>query len=53
VSAPVEAVTPTMLVVRWPFTCVEPVPLVVKVDQGATGTMSAPMVVCTNDALEP
>ncbi len=49
VSAPVEAVTPTLLVVRWPFTCVEPVPLVVRVDQGATGNISEPFWVCTND----
>jgi len=49
VPAPVEAVTPTLLVVRWPFTCVEPVPLVVRVDQGATGNTSEPFWVCTNE----
>ena len=52
VSAPVEAVTPTMLVVRWPFTCAEPVPLVVTTDQGSIGTSSAPFTVCTNAALD-
>jgi len=50
ISAPVEAVTPTMLVVRWPFTCTEPVPLVVTTDQGATGTSSTPLTVCTHAA---
>lgn len=49
VAATVEAVTPTMLVVRWPFTCVEPVTLVVKVDQGPTVAISEPFSVCTND----
>jgi hypothetical protein len=39
----VEAVTPRMLVVRWPFTCVEPVSLVVKTEHGGTST---PMTVC-------
>jgi hypothetical protein len=48
VSAPVEAITPTMLVVRWPFTCIEPVSLVVTVDQGPTGVDSHPLTVCTN-----
>jgi len=52
VSAPVEAVTPTMLVVRWPFTCTQPVPLVVTTDQGSTGTSSAAFTVCTNDAVD-
>ena len=52
VSAPVEAVTPTMLVVRWPFTCTRPLPLVVTTDQGATGTSSPPFTVCTNDAVD-
>jgi hypothetical protein len=51
VSAPVEAVTPTMLVVRWPFTCTQPVSLVVTTDQGSTGTSSAAFTVCTNDAV--
>jgi len=50
VSAPVEAVTPTMLVVRWPFTCLTPVSLTVTTDQGPTGATSAPLTVCTNDA---
>jgi hypothetical protein len=49
VSAPVEAVTPTMLVVRWPFTCIGPVKLVVSVDQGPTGSTSQPLTVCTNE----
>lgn len=48
VPAPVEAVTPTMLVVRWPFTCLEPIPLLVQIDQGATSTSSVPVTVCTN-----
>jgi hypothetical protein len=46
-AAAVEAVTPTMLVVRWPFTCVQPVPLIVETDHGGT---SAPLTVCTNEA---
>ncbi|MFI5395101.1 MAG: right-handed parallel beta-helix repeat-containing protein [Candidatus Binatia bacterium] len=45
VAAPVEAVTPTMLVVRWPFTCVQPAPLVVTTAFGGTST---PMMVCVN-----
>lgn len=49
VSAPVEAVTPTMLVVRWPFTCIGPVPLVVTVDHGAAGASSEALVVCTDE----
>jgi len=52
VSAPVEAVTPTMLVVKWPFTCTRPVSLVVTTDQGATGTSSTAYTVCTNDAVD-
>lgn len=48
VPAPVEAVTPRMLVVRWPFTCVEPVALVVTTDRGDTGLSSAPFTVCRN-----
>jgi hypothetical protein len=51
-SAPVEAVTPTMLVVRWPFTCTRPVSLIVTTDQGATGTSSPAFTVCTNDAVD-
>jgi len=51
-SAPVEAVTPTMLIVRWPFTCAAPVPLVVTTDQGSTGASSAPFTVCTNGAAD-
>jgi hypothetical protein len=50
VSAPVEAVTPTMLVVRWPFTCTERVLLVVTIDLGTTGATSVPVAACTNDA---
>jgi hypothetical protein len=49
VSAAIEAVTPTMLVVRWPFTCTEPVPLIVKTDKGPTGAASEPFTVCTVD----
>jgi Right handed beta helix region len=45
VAALVEAVTPTMLVVRWPFTCIQPVPLVVTTAFGGTST---PMMVCVN-----
>ena len=44
--AEVVAVTPTMVVARWPFTCLEPVALrisVARVDRPAT---SAPVVVC-------
>ena len=52
VSAPVEAVTPTMLVVRWPFTCAEPVALMVTTDQGSIGTSSAPFTICTNAAVD-
>jgi len=48
VPAAVEAVTPTMLVVRWPFTCIAPVPVVVKVRQGATNATSNTLMVCTN-----
>jgi hypothetical protein len=48
VAAPVEAVTPAMLVVRWPITCVEPVPLVVTVDHGSIGLSSQPFTVCSN-----
>ena len=48
ITAPVEAVTPRMLVVRWPFTCIEPVPLVVTTDQGSTGLSSEPFTVCRN-----
>jgi hypothetical protein len=47
VPAVVEAVTPTMLVVRWPFTCVAPVPLTVTVQRGEGGMSSQPMTVCT------
>jgi len=53
VSAPVEAVTPTMLVVRWPLTCLEPVPLVVTTDQGSTGVSSTPYMVCVNEIPSP
>jgi len=48
VVAPVEAVTPTMLVVRWPFTCLAPLPLVVKIDQGPNVATSDPFTVCVN-----
>jgi hypothetical protein len=49
VSAPVEAVTPTMLVVRWPLTCVSPLPLVVVAARGGSGTPSQPLAVCVDD----
>jgi hypothetical protein len=45
VPAPIEAVTPTMLVVRLPFSCVAPVPLKVQTQDGGTST---PVTVCTN-----
>jgi hypothetical protein len=45
VPALVEAVTPTMLVVRWPFTCIQPVPLFVTTVFGGT---SAPIMVCVH-----
>jgi len=44
VAAAVDAVTPTMLVVRWPFTCLQPVPLMVTTGFGGT---SAPFTACT------
>lgn len=50
VPASVEAITPTMLVVRWPFTCLEPVPLTVTIDRGPTGATSNTFTVCTNEA---
>ncbi len=50
ISAPVEAVTPTMLVVHWPFTCVQPVPLVVTTAFGGT---SASFTACTAGASAP
>ena len=45
-AAAVEAVTPTMIVARWPFTCTEPVTLIVKVDQGPDVVVSPPISVC-------
>jgi uncharacterized protein (TIGR03437 family) len=45
VPAGVEAVTPTMLVVRLPFSCVAPVALTVQTQGGGT---SVPVTVCTN-----
>jgi hypothetical protein len=48
VPAAVEAVTPTMLAVRWPFTCVAPVDVTVTIDQGATAATSNPFPVCTS-----
>jgi hypothetical protein len=50
IAAPVEAVTPTMLVVRWPFTCIQPAPLVVTTSHGGT---SAPLTVCAPAASAP
>lgn len=46
VAAQVEAVTPTMLVIRWPFTCLAPVSVTVTVDKGASGAISLPAVAC-------
>ena len=46
VPAPVEAVTPSMLVVRRPFTCLSPVELTVTVDKGSTGSTSNEQIVC-------
>jgi hypothetical protein len=46
VAAPVEAVTPTMLVVRMPFSCIEPVPLTVETQGGGSSTV---LTFCTND----
>jgi hypothetical protein len=45
VPASIEAVTPTMLVARLPFTCVEPQALTVQTQGGG---ISAPFTVCTN-----
>ena len=45
VPADVEAVTPTMLAVRLPFSCVAPVALTVQTKGGGT---SVPVTVCTN-----
>jgi len=45
VPALIEAVTPTMLVIRLPFTCVEPKALSVQTQEGGT---SPPFTVCTN-----
>lgn len=45
-AAPVEAVTPTMIIAHWPFTCTEPTQLIVKVDQGPDVVTSEPIAVC-------
>jgi len=45
VAALLEAVTPTMLAVRMPFSCVEPKLLTVQTQGGGT---SAPIPICTN-----
>lgn len=44
VEARVEAVTPTMLAVRMPFACVEPVSISVRIQGGGTST---PFTLCT------
>ncbi len=44
----IEAVTPTMIVARWPFTCVEPVALRVSVRRVAGVATSNSVEVCTN-----
>lgn len=46
VPAALEAVTPTMLAVRMPFSCVVPVTLTVQTQGGGT---SSPVALCTND----
>jgi hypothetical protein len=48
IEARVEAVTPTMLVVRRPTTCAAPVPLSVTVGKGSSGIESQPFPVCTD-----
>lgn len=48
VVAEVEAVTPTMIVARWPFTCLEPVALRVSVRRVAGVATSNSIEVCTN-----
>lgn len=48
VPAAVEAVTPTMLVARWPFTCVEPVALTVHGLRGTDEVTSEPVTLCVN-----
>jgi hypothetical protein len=53
IPATIEAVTPTMIVARWPFTCVEPVPLVITVDQGVSGNVGEPFAVCGEAAADP
>ena len=45
VAAPIEAITPTMLVVRLPISCVRPLTLTVATQGGG---ISAPVPVCTN-----
>ncbi len=45
VPAVLEAATPTMLVIRLPFSCVGPLPLTVTTQGGGT---SAPFPICTN-----
>ena len=47
VAALLEAVTPTMLAVRMPFSCVEPKSLTVQTQGGGTST---PIPICTNAA---
>ncbi|HYD47027.1 MAG TPA: hypothetical protein VEB21_01700, partial [Terriglobales bacterium] len=49
VPAAVEAVTPTMLVIRRPFTCLSPGEVVVTVDKGATGVTSNSFSLCETD----
>lgn len=43
---PVEIVTPTMIVARWPFTCLEPVPLIVSAERLGGRIASDPVIVC-------
>lgn len=43
---PVELVTPTMIVARWPFTCLEPLPLVVFAERLEGRVAGNPILVC-------
>ncbi|MBI3783496.1 MAG: right-handed parallel beta-helix repeat-containing protein [Deltaproteobacteria bacterium] len=45
VAAPIEAVTPTMIAVRLPLSCVQPMALTVATQEGG---ISAPVMFCTN-----
>ena len=47
VSAPIEALTPTMIAVRLPVSCIQPISLTVTTQEGG---ISAPVMFCTNAA---